>query len=76
MLNIFLRKLKKNFGNKNIKANIFQVKENNLVMCGYFCTAFIDFMLAGRTLVDYNSLFSPHDFNKNDSIILSYIKEA
>ena len=45
-------------------------------MCGYFCTAFIDFMLAGRTLVDYNSLFSPHDFNKNDSIILSYIKEA
>ena len=23
--------------NKNIKANIFRVKANNLIMCGYFC---------------------------------------
>ena len=23
-------------GNKNIKANIFQVQENNSIMCGYF----------------------------------------
>ena len=23
--------------NKNIKANIFRIQENNSVMCGYFC---------------------------------------
>ena len=43
-------------------------------MCGYFCTGFIDFMLAGKTLIDYISLFSPYDFEKNDKIILSYSK--
>ena len=43
-------------------------------MCGYFCIAFIDFMLAGKKLTRYKDLFSPHDFNKNDVIILSYFK--
>ena len=41
-------------------------------MCGYFCIGFIDFMLAGKKLTDYTNLFSPYDFKKNDSIILSY----
>ena len=38
-------------------------------MSGYFCTGFIDFMLAGKKLTDYTNLFSPHDFKKNDNII-------
>ena len=44
-------------------------------MCGYFCIGFIDFMFAGKTLVGFTSLFFPHDFEKNDSIILSYFKD-
>ena len=43
-------------------------------MCGYFCIGFIDFMLAGKTLIDYTSLFSSYNFNKNDNIILNYFK--
>ena len=39
--------IKKLIGNKNIKANIFQVQVNDSVMCGYFRIGFIDFMLAG-----------------------------
>ena len=39
--------------NKNIKANIFRVQENNSVMCGYFCIGFIDFMLAGKIYDDF-----------------------
>ena len=61
-------------GNKSIKTNIFRVQENNSIMCGYFCIGFIDFMLAGKKLTDYTNLFSPHDFKKNDNIILSYFK--
>ena len=60
--------------NKNIKAKIFRVQANNLVMCGYFCIGFIDFMLTGKKLTDYTSLFSPHDFENNYRIILSYFK--
>ena len=60
--------------NKNTKANIFRVQENNSIMCGYFCIGFTDFMLAGKKLTDYTNLFSPHDLKKNDNIILSYFK--
>ena len=45
-------------------------------MSGYFCIGFIDFMLAAKILIDYTALFSPHDFDKNDQIILSYFKDA
>ena len=43
-------------------------------MCGYFCIGFIDFMLAGKKLTDFTSLFPRHDFEKTD-IILSYFKD-
>ena len=66
--------IKKFVGNKNIKANIFGVQANNSV-CGYFCIGFIDFMLAGKKLTDFTSMFSPYDFKKNDNIILSYFKD-
>ena len=70
------KEIKEFIGNKNIKANIYHVQANDSVMCGYFCIGFIDFMLAGKTLTDYTNLFSPHDFDKNDQIILSYFKDA
>ena len=43
-------------------------------MCGYFCIGFIDFMLAGKKLTDYNNLFFFYDFKKNDNIISNYFK--
>ena len=67
------QKIKKFIGNKNIIANIFRVQANNSIMCGYFCIVFTDFMLAGKKLTD--SLFSPHDLEKNDVIILSHFKD-
>ena len=45
-------------------------------MCGYIYIGFIDFMLAGKKLTDFTSMFSPYDFKKNDYIILSYFKDG
>ena len=60
-------------GNKNMQINIiYRIQANNSIMCAYFCIGFIDFMLAGKTLIDYSRLFSPYDYKKNDKIILSY----
>ena len=70
------KEIKKLISNKNLKANIFRVQENNSIMCGYFCIGFIDFILVGKTLIDYTNLFSPYGFNKNDQRILSYFKDA
>ena len=61
-----------NNDNKNIITNIFRTQAYDSIMCGYFCIAFIDFMLAGKTLTEYTNLFSPNSFKKNDDIILSY----
>ena len=62
-------------GNKNIKVNIFQVQTDDSVMYRYFFIGFIDFMLVGKKLTDFTNMFSPHDFEKNDSIILRYFKD-
>ena len=56
------KEIKRFIGHKNIKRNIFRIQADNSVMCGYFCTGFIDFMFAGKSLIDYTSLFSPYDF--------------
>ena len=63
--------IKEFVGNKDITANTFRVQANNSVTCGYFCIGFIDFMLAGKKLTDFTSMFSPFDFKENDNIILS-----
>ena len=55
--------------NKKIIANIFRIQAYNSIMCGYFCIEFINYMLKGKTLLDYTNLFSPNDFKKNDQII-------
>ena len=60
--------------NKNKITNIFRIQAYDSIMCGYLCIGFIDFMLSGKKLTDYTNLFFPHDFKKNDNIILNYFK--
>ena len=50
-------------GNKN-NIQHFRIQTNDSVMCGYFCIGLIDFMLAGKKLSDYTSLFSSYDLKK------------
>ena len=68
------KEIKKFIEHNNIKANIFKIQIDNSIMCRYFCIGFIDFMLAGKSLIDFTSLFSPYDFKKNDDIISNYFK--
>ena len=53
-----LEEIKEFIRHKNLKANIFRVQANNSIMCAYFCIGFIDFILAGKKLTDFMSLFS------------------
>ena len=54
---------------KSITRNIFWVQDNESIMCWFYCIAFIEYMLAGKTLLDYTNLFSPNDNKKNDKLI-------
>ena len=61
--------IKQFIGNKDTISNIFRLQVYDSIMCGYFCLAFIDFMFAGKTLLQFTNLFSPYDFKKNDKIV-------
>ena len=49
---------------KSISHNIFRIQDNESFMCGFYCTAFIEYMLAGKTLLDYTNLFSLNEYKK------------
>ena len=67
--------IRKFIGNKNIITNIYRIQAYDSIICGYFCTGFIDFMLKGKSLLEYTNLFSPNEYKKNDRIILKYFQE-
>ena len=60
---------------KSITHNIFRIQDNESIMCEFYCIAFIEYMLAGKTLLDDTNLFSPNDYKKNDKIIYKYFND-
>ena len=44
-------------------------------MCGFYYIAFIEYMLAGKTLLDFTNMFSPNDYKKNGKLIYKYFKD-
>ena len=45
--------------NKKIEANIFRLQAYDSIMCRYYCIEFINYMLKGKTLLDYIIYFLP-----------------
>ena len=67
------KEINKFIGNKKIKASIFRIQAYDSIMCGYFCIEFINYMLKGKTLLDYTNLFSPKDFKKTIKLLKEYL---
>ena len=49
---------------KSITYNIFRIQSDVSIMCGFYCIAFIEYMIADKTLLNYTSSFSPNYYNK------------
>ena len=56
------------------QKNIYRIQAYNTILCGYLCIWLIDFMLKGKSLLDYTNLFSPNDYERNDNIVLKYFQ--
>ena len=54
------KEIKKFIGNKKIITNIYYIQAYDSIMCRYFCLGFINFVLKGKSLLDYAHLFSPN----------------
>ena len=68
------KEIRKFTGNKNIITNIYRIQAYDSVMCRYFCMGFFDFMLKGKSLLEYTSLSFPNEYKKRDKIILKYFQ--
>ena len=62
--------MKKFIGNRNIIINMYRTQAYDSI----FCIGFIDFMLKGKSLLDYTNLFSLDNHEKNNNIILKYFQ--
>ena len=65
-----LKKIK----DKSITHSIFRIQDNESLRCVFYCITFIEYMLVGKTLLDYINLFSRNDNKKNDKIIYKSFK--
>ena len=68
------KELEHAIGNKEIKASIFRLQAYDSIMCEYYYIEFINYMLKGKTLLDYTNLFSPNGFKKKDQIMKRIFK--
>ena len=57
------KEIKKVIGNKNIITNLYRIQVYDSIMCGYFCIGFIDFMLKGKSLLEYINLYTKFIFS-------------
>ena len=39
------------------------------MMCGFYCIAFVEYVLTEKTLLDYTNLFSANYYKSNNKII-------
>ena len=51
---------------KSITHNIFGIQDNESIMCEFYCIVFIEYMRAGKTLLDCTNLFPLNDCKKNE----------
>ena len=48
---------------------------DDCVMREFYCIAVIEYMIAGKTLLNYNNLLFLNDHQKNEKIIYKYFKD-
>ena len=59
---------------KRIKCNIFRIQAYDSIMCGYFCIECINYMVIGKTLLDYTNLFSPNNLKRTIKLLKEYLR--
>ena len=54
-------KKKELMGNENVMTNVYRVQAYDSIMCRYVCIGFTDFILKGKSLLEYTTFFSLND---------------
>ena len=67
------KQIRKFIGNKRI-TNIYRIQAYISTMYGYFCIGSVGFVLEGKSLSEYTTLFSPSEYKDNGKVILKYFQ--
>ena len=59
---------------KSITHNIFRIQSDDSVMFGFYCIAFMEYLISGKTLLIHTKSISLNNYQKNDKIIISNLK--
>ena len=55
--------------------SIFKIQDNDSIECGFYCIAFIEYMLSRKASLDYTNLFFPNDYSNDKKTIYKYFKD-
>ena len=61
---MFLKKVSSKIKDKSIRHSIFRIQNDYSITWGYYVIAFIEYMLAGKILLDYADLYSLNNYEK------------
>ena len=59
---------------RKITYKVFRIQSGDSIICGFYGIFFIEYTIAGKTLLAYTNLFSPNDSLKNKKIYKSTLK--
>ena len=74
-LNLLDQELLSKIKDKSITYNIFRIQDDDFIMCRFYCIAFIEYVIAEKTLLDHTHLFSLNEYKNNDKIIYKYFTD-
>ena len=57
-----------------ISQRIFLEYKHDSIKCGCFSIGFTDFILKGKSLLEYTNLFSQNEYKKIHKMILKYFR--
>ena len=70
----FPKETEKFIDHKNIITNIYKTQAYDSIIWRYIFIGLIDFILKGKSLLEYANLFSPNKYERNCKIILKYFQ--
>ena len=54
---------------------MFRIQDPESIICGFYYNYFIEYILSGKTLLDYTNLFSPNDYKNNEKTTYQDFKD-
>ena len=63
-----LQEVSNKIKDKSITHDILRIQDKDSIICGFYCIPLIEYMLLGKAVLDYNNLFYPNEYEKNDKL--------